>query len=32
LTELPHNTRLLAIAEELGAVPDAIHRVLEGGN
>jgi hypothetical protein len=30
LTELPHNTRLLALAEELGAVPDAIHRVLEG--
>ena len=32
LTELPHNTRLLAIAEEMGLIPDAIHRVLEGGN
>jgi hypothetical protein len=32
LTELPHNTRLLAIAEELGVVPDAIHRALESGN
>jgi hypothetical protein len=32
LTELSHNTRLLALAEELGVVPDAIHRVLEGGN
>ena len=32
LTELPHNTRLLAIAEEQGVVPDAIHRVLESSN
>ncbi|MDF3069389.1 MAG: Protein kinase, partial [Polyangiaceae bacterium] len=32
LTELPHNTRLLALAEELGVVPDAIHRALESGN
>jgi 4-alpha-glucanotransferase len=32
LTELPHNTRLLAIAEELGLVPDAIHRALENAN
>jgi predicted DNA binding protein len=30
LTELPHNTRLLALAEELGVIPDAIHRVLDG--
>jgi tetratricopeptide (TPR) repeat protein len=32
LTELPHNTRLLAVAEELGLVPDGIHRVLDGGS
>jgi hypothetical protein len=32
LTELPHNTRLLALAEELGVVPDAIHRALESGS
>jgi hypothetical protein len=32
LTELPHNTRLLALAEELGVVPDSIHRSLEGSN
>jgi predicted ATPase len=29
LTELPHNARLVALAEEEGMVPDAIHRVLD---
>lgn len=31
LTDLPHNARLVAIAEEDGLVPDSIHRVMEGG-
>ncbi len=31
LTELPHNARLLAVAEELGLVPEGIHRALDGG-
>lgn len=30
LTELPHNSALLAAAEEYGVVPDRIHRLLEG--
>ncbi len=30
LTELPHNARLVAAAEEDGLVPDSIQRVMEG--
>ena len=32
LTELPHNSRLVALAEEEGMVPDAIHRVLDSSS
>jgi hypothetical protein len=31
LTEVPHNARLVAAAEDDGLVPDSIHRVMEGG-
>jgi serine/threonine protein kinase/tetratricopeptide (TPR) repeat protein len=30
LSELPHNARLVAAAEDDGLVPDSIHRVMEG--
>jgi eukaryotic-like serine/threonine-protein kinase len=29
LTELPHNARLVALAEEEGIVPETIHRILD---
>jgi predicted ATPase len=31
LSELPHNARLLAAAEDEGLVPETIHRLIEGG-
>ena len=31
LTELSHNARLVAAAEDEGLVPESVHRVLEGG-
>ncbi len=31
LTEIPHNSSLLAAAEGYGVLPDAIHRLLESG-
>jgi hypothetical protein len=31
LSELPHNARLLASAEDEGIIPESVHRVLEDG-
>jgi tetratricopeptide (TPR) repeat protein len=31
ITELPHNARLVAAAEDVGLLLDGVHRVLEGG-